>query len=59
LRANIFIEFIFISFDIVTEDDTFLQFIFSRYNSKYTGPVMHKENFIVFYEMKTKTIYIK
>lgn len=42
LRANIFIESTFTSFDTVTEDDTFLQFIFSRYNSRYTGPAMCK-----------------
>lgn len=47
LRANIFIEFMFTSLDTVTEDNTFLQFIFSRYSSKYTGPTMCKQIFKV------------
>lgn len=37
LRANIFIEFILNSFDIVIKDDNFLQFTFSNNNSRYTG----------------------
>lgn len=59
LRANIFTDPTFTLLDTMTEDETFLQLIFSVYNSRYTGPTkMYKEKFVVELKKKKKKKYI-